>query len=142
MKNTRHLPFVFYLLNHYKFSIILCSALLAVGCSSGENTPSNISPPSLSESSLSPKLQTNYTKTCAVCHTKPITGAPISGDTKQWEIILSKGMDKVLDRVINGYAGMPPGGQCFDCSSEELIELINFMAGKSKQATQTKEADI
>ena len=62
MKNTRHLPFVFYLLNHYKFSIILCSALLAVGCSSGENTLSNTSLPSLSESSLSPKLQTNYTQ--------------------------------------------------------------------------------
>ena len=142
MKKFRHQTSVFSSLKHYLFSVILFSTLLVVGCSSDENDLSNIKPPSLSESSLSPKLQTSYTQTCAVCHTKPITGAPISGDTKQWKIILSKGIDKVLDRVINGYAGMPPGGQCFDCSSEDLIELIKFMAGKSNQATQTKEANI
>ena len=44
--------------------------------------------------------------------------------------ILSKGIDVTLDRVMNGYGGMPPAGQCFECSPDQLIELIRYMSSE------------
>ena len=114
---------------YYRIAVIFLSTLLLASCSSdnSDEALSKIAIPSVSNSSLSSELKTIYTQTCAVCHTKKATGAPIAGDYKQWNKILSKGMDKVLDRVIHGYGGMPPAGQCFECSPGQLIELINFM---------------
>tara|TARA_R110001592_G_scaffold7126_1_gene40165 strand:- start:32590 stop:32781 length:192 start_codon:yes stop_codon:yes gene_type:complete len=61
---------------------------------------------------------------------KESTGAPKLGDTKAWKNILSKGIDVTLDRVMNGYGGMPPAGQCFECSPDQLIELIRYMSSE------------
>jgi cytochrome c5 len=77
---------------------------------------------------LSEELQQRYLQTCAQCHTKPATGAPQTGDAETWRAILSKGMESTLERTLNGYGGMPPGGQCFECSPEDLSLLILFMS--------------
>lgn len=78
--------------------------------------------------SLSEELSTIYKETCTQCHTNSSTGAPVSGDTKAWQQILSKGIDATLERAMNGYGGMPPAGQCFECTPEQMIELINYMS--------------
>ena len=113
-------------------SICIVSALLISGCSSdtSDKPLSKIKPLSVADSQLPTELKTIYTQTCAICHTKDTTGAPVAGDTQQWNKVLSKGMEQVLENVINGYGGMPPGGQCFECSPEQLIELTNFMANR------------
>lgn len=77
---------------------------------------------------LSPKLTQLFMQSCANCHTKPNTGAPLAGDRQAWQPILAKGLEKTLERTINGYAGMPPGGLCFECTPEDLEQLILFMA--------------
>jgi len=76
---------------------------------------------------LTPELSQTYQQTCALCHTKPATGAPQAGDTQTWQKILDKGMDATLARTINGYGGMPPSGQCFECTPNDLQTLILFM---------------
>ena len=88
------------------------------------------SPPSTKSAKqvLSPELSTIYKQTCSQCHTNSSTGAPVAGDTKTWQKILSKGIDATLERAMNGYGGMPPAGQCFECTPEQMIELIKHMS--------------
>ena len=86
---------------------------------------------SASTHTLTPELDRIFKESCAHCHLKDSSGAPKSGNKEAWDKILSKGMDATLERVMNGYGGMPPAGQCFECSPEQLIELIRFMSTQS-----------
>ncbi len=100
--------------------LILC--LMLASCSADEEL-ANLKPVSLNET-----LNTTYQQTCATCHTNPATGAPQAHKPDQWRDALSKGLDAALERTINGFGGMPPGGQCFECSPEELRILIVYMS--------------
>lgn len=70
-----------------------------------------------------------YNKSCVVCHEQGVAGAPKVGDTAAWGPRLEKGMDVLLGSVKNGLNAMPPMGMCFDCSEDDYMELIKFMAG-------------
>lgn len=83
---------------------------------------------SLPKVKLDQALMTSYQQTCAQCHEMKATGAPLTGDTLHWQVVLNKPFDLVVDRVINGFGGMPPLGQCFQCSQEELEKLIHYMS--------------
>jgi cytochrome c5 len=41
---------------------------------------------------------------------------------------MAKGMDTLVDNVVNGFGGMPPFGLCMDCDVAQFEALINFMA--------------
>ena len=69
-----------------------------------------------------------YNKSCAVCHSAGVAGAPKTGDAQAWEPRMAKGMDALLASVKNGLNAMPPMGMCFDCSDEEYKELIKYMS--------------
>jgi len=71
-----------------------------------------------------------YQRSCRSCHTIAATGAPLTGDAAAWTGRLDKGMDTLLDSVINGFGGMPPLGLCMDCTAEQFEALIRFMAGQ------------
>lgn len=104
---------------------LLCILLLSFGlgaCSDEERSQAEAAV------TLTPELAQLFRQTCANCHTQPITTAPQSGDRQAWQKILAKGMDITLERTINGYGGMPPGGQCFECTPEDLRQLILFMS--------------
>ncbi|MEQ8516853.1 MAG: c-type cytochrome [Chromatocurvus sp.] len=73
-----------------------------------------------------------YNKSCAVCHSAGVAGAPKTGDAEAWAPRLEKGMDALVASVKNGLNAMPPKGMCFDCSDEEYRELINYMSTPSK----------
>jgi len=78
--------------------------------------------------SLSPELQAIYERSCKNCHEVPATGSPQTGNAEQWALILEKPMDEVLARVVNGYGGMPPLGQCFECNMEQFETLVHYMS--------------
>ncbi len=134
---------MFYFLSQFKHSLyylslfVLLISTITSGCSqdnSSNNKPILIESAQISSPStqtLSPELALVFKETCAQCHLNNNTGAPRSGDFSTWQKILSKGMDKTLERVLNGFGGMPPAGQCFECTPEELIELINHMSNNS-----------
>ncbi|MEH6583143.1 MAG: c-type cytochrome [Halioglobus sp.] len=74
-------------------------------------------------------LASTYDRSCRSCHTIAATGAPLTGDSKAWAPRMDKGMDTLVDNVVNGFGGMPPFGMCMDCGVEEFEALIGFMAG-------------
>jgi cytochrome c5 len=41
---------------------------------------------------------------------------------------MGKGMDVLVNSVVNGFGGMPPFGLCMDCDERQFEALIQFMA--------------
>ncbi len=66
---------------------------------------------------------------CVQCHTKPILGAPLIGDTAAWSALLKKGEDQVLTNVVQGFGSMPPLGYCSTCDEADFRALIRAMSG-------------
>ena len=116
--------------------IILLSAIGALhGCgddSGSANVGGNNSAAAEQHSrSLSPEdsaLKDIYDRSCRNCHTIAATGAPLTGDVPGWAPRMDKGMDTLLNNVIDGFGGMPPFGLCMDCDVEQFEALIEFMA--------------
>ena len=104
-------------------SVSILTALLISGCGAPEHDLS-----ALPKVTLSADLQATYDLTCANCHENPATGSPQTGDLEQWQIIFNKPVELVMDRAINGFQGMPPLGQCFECSQEALETLVHYMS--------------
>lgn len=89
---------------------------------------------------LDQRLAGIYETSCATCHTIAETGAPLSHDVEAWAPRMAQGDDTLLDHMANGFNGMPPLGQCFECSGEDLIILAHFMAAPAPtEKTITKE---
>lgn len=75
-----------------------------------------------------PALAQIYANSCQLCHANPAANAPLTGDRQAWEPRIRQGTDTLLDHTINGYNAMPPMGQCVECSEEQFLQLIGFMA--------------
>lgn len=71
-----------------------------------------------------------YGAACGACHTAGILGAPKNGDTAAWDERLAKGMDETWQNAINGINSMPPKGNCMNCSDDEILAAIKYMAGR------------
>ncbi len=106
---------------------LLCIVVLQTGCAPAEAPP-------IPEVSLDEHLQEIYQRSCKNCHSNPAMGAPLAGDVARWQEIIGAGMDVVMARVMNGYQGMPPAGQCFECSPEQLETLVYYMASDKAAA--------
>lgn len=91
----------------------LFAAFLVAGVSNGVMAEPNID---------------KYNKSCAICHAAGVAGAPKTGSAEAWAPRMEKGMDALVASVKNGLNAMPPKGMCFDCSDEEYMEIINYMA--------------
>jgi cytochrome c5 len=71
-----------------------------------------------------------YQAACTACHSMGVLGAPKTGDMAAWDERLAKGMDTTWQNAINGINAMPPKGNCMDCSDDEILAAIKFMAGR------------
>jgi len=69
-----------------------------------------------------------FNKSCSVCHTAGVAGAPTAFDAEAWAPRLEKGMDALVASVNSGLNAMPPKGMCFDCTDEDYRELIKYMS--------------
>ena len=106
----------------------LAVALLLAACGEpgGNNTAVEVASRALQPSD--PALAQIYNRSCRNCHTVAATGSPLTGDSSAWGPRLEKGMNTLLDNVINGFGGMPPFGLCMDCDADQFEALITFMA--------------
>lgn len=77
-----------------------------------------------------PRLAKLYAGSCKACHTVKDSLAPLSGDRTLWDPRWAQGEEALLASAIQGKGGMPAGGQCFECSPDDLKALIRFMAGR------------
>ncbi len=78
---------------------------------------------------LDARLSEIYGRTCVGCHTTPDSGAPQSHNVAAWANRLNQGDDILLAHMADGFGGMPPLGQCAECSADDLVALMHFMAG-------------
>lgn len=84
-------------------------------------------------------LNAIYQRSCVACHANPEAQAPLVGDSKAWQPRMDKGMETLLNHVVNGFGGMPPFGMCMDCSEEEFEQLILFMAQANSLSNNNKD---
>ena len=68
-----------------------------------------------------------YQQSCFACHASGAAGAPILGDLEAWDSRMEKGMDAVMNNVINGVNAMPAKGMCMDCSEADLRAIVDYM---------------
>ncbi len=83
---------------------------------------------------LDTRLAGIYARTCETCHQNPETGAPQAHDPGQWKPRLAQGDAVLLDHIVNGFNGMPPLGQCIECSADDLTTLMHFMSSPAPSA--------
>lgn len=74
-----------------------------------------------------------YQTSCKICHEDAVGGAPKSFDVAAWKERLAKGKETLLTHAISGFKGMPPLGMCSDCTQEDLVDLIDYMAAEEVQ---------
>ena len=68
-----------------------------------------------------------YNKSCAVCHSAGVAGAPKTGNAEAWAPRLEKGMDALVTSVKNGLNAMPAKGGRADLSDEEVTAAVEYM---------------
>ena len=73
-------------------------------------------------------IEEKYNSSCTFCHSTGAAGAPKTGDKAAWAPRLEKGMDTLVQNVMNGYKGMPPKGMCNDCTAEDFKALTEYMS--------------
>lgn len=71
-----------------------------------------------------------YQRYCFSCHASGVSGAPPSGNAAAWAPRLAQGEQVLLQHTIEGMpsAGMPPRGMCLQCTDQELLDAIHYMA--------------
>jgi cytochrome c5 len=74
------------------------------------------------------RLAALYDHSCRACHANAQANAPLTGDRAAWLSRLKKGEPELLRNVLTGFNGMPPGGQCFTCTTADFQALIAFMS--------------
>ncbi|WP_207867391.1 c-type cytochrome [Pseudomonas sp. 58(2021)] len=111
----------------FRFTWLLMLAVALAGCGEDAKPPTS-SGTARSAMPSDPALAQIYANSCQLCHANPAANAPLTGDRKAWEPRIRQGTDTLLDHAINGYNGMPPMGQCVECSEEQFLQLIGFMA--------------
>lgn len=74
------------------------------------------------------RLANLYSHACRNCHANVSSGAPLTGDREAWHDRWRKGLSVLLTHTLQGFNGMPAGGQCFSCTSADYTALIRFMS--------------
>ncbi len=75
-----------------------------------------------------------YNSACMACHATGAAGAPKFGDTEAWAPRIAKGADALHDSGLHGVpgTGMMAKGGCMNCSDEEVMAAVDYMAAGSQ----------
>lgn len=114
------------------FAVILASLLLTNCAGSGNRgleSAEQFRPPSLRTTSISAETMAKWSRSCALCHITGEAGAPLVGDTAEWQRRLQQGEDAILNNVLEGVNSMPPLGYCMSCEISDFRAMIVYMAG-------------
>ena len=116
-------------------AIATAGAIAATGSTAATGTAPGNSP-HVAQTSEGFDLEATYMRTCFACHSTGLGGAPKvgPGNKADWDArIADKGMDGMLQSVINGLNTMTPKGLCFECSDEDLRALMEYMVESSSE---------
>ena len=112
-------------------SLALCGVLGACGGDPAPPSPAEAAQAAARATSLRPaddRLAGLYDHSCRACHANAQANAPLTGDRRAWRARLKKGRSELVRNVLTGFNGMPPGGQCFSCTTTDIEALIAFMS--------------
>ncbi|MBE76307.1 MAG: hypothetical protein CMG41_01015 [Candidatus Marinimicrobia bacterium] len=113
------------------FLMIFALALVSFNCRNNKKTMYNY----INSDSVDTKTLANgkrvYDNVCASCHMYGTAGAATMVDFKFWDKSAGKGLDIILNNVIDGYKGkfgvMPPKGNCLSCSDEDIRASVSYI---------------
>lgn len=108
-------------------------ALAACGPKPAAESPAQIAARAAAAAPADPRLASLYAGACHNCHGVAGSGAPLALDRSAWDPRWAKGDRTLFAHTLNGFNGMPAGGQCFSCSADDYRALIRFMAGRDEQ---------
>ena len=77
-----------------------------------------------------------YKKTCALCHSSGVAGAPIPGNKDDWAPRIAQGNETLYKHALEGYTGekgmMPARGGAATLSDDDVKAAVDFMVAKSQ----------
>ena len=106
----------------------------AAGAVIGNGVPAPGATPGPAAAAVDPQLLDKWSRSCALCHVDGTGGAPRLGDTAAWAPRLEAGEAAMLRHTVEGLDNMPPLGYCMDCSRDDFLQLIRFMAEGDAEA--------
>lgn len=112
------------------YSLALCSLVLSA-CASQVNSSfdDQFRPPQISSAAVTEEVMGKWSRSCALCHITGEAGAPVVGDTAEWQRRLQQGEQVILTNVLEGFNSMPPLGYCMSCEVSDFRAMIIYMAG-------------
>jgi len=109
----------------------LFTTLFLLGCNNNvatTNADGSVNPSPKTMLPVDAGLAVIYQRSCKACHSRGLSGAPVTGNKDQWQPRINKGMKTLLQHTLDGFRGMPPRGSCMDCSAAQYEQIIRFMA--------------
>jgi cytochrome c5 len=73
-----------------------------------------------------------YKTYCSACHAAGIAGAPKYGDKAAWAPRIAKGVDALVQSVVNGKNAMPPKGGVAAATPADLKLAVEYMTAAAK----------
>jgi cytochrome c5 len=80
------------------------------------------------------KIYQAYCQSCHDAHPKIPLGAPRAHYSQDWALRL-KNKKMLLKHTYEGYQLMPARGGCFECSDDQLVQVIEYMIKKDGKNT-------
>ncbi len=107
--------------------LLPAAALLLAACSdndSSSNAPTASAEPAERSGALL------YRQYCVTCHGSGAAGAPKVGKENRlyWSHeVEEEGFETLVQEAIHGINAMPPRGNCYDCSDQEIRNAVIYM---------------
>jgi cytochrome c5 len=73
-----------------------------------------------------------YKTYCSACHAAGVAGAPKFGDKAAWAPRIAKGVDALLQSVVNGKNAMPPKGGVAAATPADLKLAVEYITAAAK----------
>ena len=102
-----------------------CSSVASQNMGFGEQ----FRPPTLRAVTVDEEVMAKWSRSCALCHITGEAGAPVVGDTAEWQRRLEQGEEAIINNVVEGFNSMPPLGYCMACEVSDFRAMVAYMAG-------------
>ena len=102
-----------------------CSSVASQNLGFGEQ----FRPPTLRAVTVDEEVMAKWSRSCALCHITGEAGAPVVGDTAEWQRRLQQGEEAIINNVVEGCNSMPPLGYCMACEVSDFRAMVAYMAG-------------
>ncbi|MDP6654065.1 MAG: c-type cytochrome [Gammaproteobacteria bacterium] len=122
--------------NSFRKWVVLLLTLSVYACSSsapqGQSSQTAATDLPFANDIADESVMGKWARSCALCHVTGEAGAPIAGDSVEWQQRLVQGEESILQRVLEGYNSMPPLGYCMSCEVKDFRAMIGFMTGSNQ----------